>query len=73
MNDFKNILDNLKERYLGTNWNWLVNKGKSKAGDVTKVEDVEFKKYAKESGTDYGKNPNCWSAPFISGEVKMWF
>ncbi len=38
-----------------------------------KHEDFEFKKYAKESGTDYGKNPNCWSAPFISGEVKMWF
>lgn len=43
MDNFKNILENLKERYLGTNWNWLVNKGKSKAGDITKVTDVQFK------------------------------
>ena len=38
-----------------------------------KHEDVEFKKYAKTADADYGKDPNCWSAPFISGEVKMWF
>jgi len=38
-----------------------------------KHEDIEFKKYAEESDTDYGKSPNCWKTPVISGEVKMWF